>query len=79
MQVLKTKMKKDVKKSYKKGDLNLCPPKQPQTKMDDYCNKNFNTEPEENEDCKDPEQFCIICCDNEFGQFTTEDRVKCLK
>ena len=44
-------MKKDIQKSYKKGDKNLCPPTVPQNKKDEYCNKNFVTDPEENEDC----------------------------
>ena len=44
-------MKKDIKKSYKKGDKNLCPPTVAQPQKDEYCNKNFVTDPEENEDC----------------------------
>lgn len=31
--------------------MKLCLPAQPQTKKDEYCNLNFNTDPDENEDC----------------------------
>jgi len=40
---------------------------------------NFNTDPDENSDCKEDESYCLVCCDNEFGSFTTEDRVACMK
>ena len=68
-----------MKKSYKKGDKKNCEPAKPTTFKDEYCNKNFNTDPDENEDCKDKDQYCLICCDNEFGSFTNDDRIACMK
>ena len=34
--------------------------------MDNYCVMNFS-EFAEIENCKEPDNFCHACCDNEFG------------
>lgn len=31
--------------------MKLCIPSQPQTKIDAYCNTNFSTDPDDNNDC----------------------------
>ena len=28
---------------------------------------------------KDKTQFCLICCDNEYGSFAPDDRIECIK
>jgi len=29
-------------------------------------------------ECKDPDQFCSICCENEIGEYHTDEREDCL-
>jgi|NOAtaT_7_FD_contig_21_1437120_length_283_multi_3_in_0_out_0_1 hypothetical protein len=72
-------MQKELAKSYKKGNKELCAPSVSLSEITAYCNKNFNTDPDENKDCKDKDQYCLICCNNEFGSFTNEDRLACTK
>jgi len=39
----------------KMGDLKLCAPSRPAADKTKYCNENFDTDPDLNKDCKDPE------------------------
>ena len=46
MQDLRTKMQKQLKQSYKKGDMGFCAPSNPEAKKVAYCNKWFFTDPD---------------------------------
>ena len=46
MQDLRTKMQKQLKQSYKKGDMSFCAPSNTDAKKDLYCNKWFFTDPD---------------------------------
>jgi hypothetical protein len=48
-------MAKDALAANKMGDASLCDPKQPAAEKTKYCNKSFDTDPDLNKDCKDPE------------------------
>jgi hypothetical protein len=50
-------MQKELAKSYKKGNKELCAPSVSLSEMTAYCNKNFNTDPDENKDCKPLQLF----------------------
>lgn len=59
------------------GESKKCNPNAEQVVMDDYCDENFYDVLEDNQDCKAPENFCGICCDNEFGSFNLEELNEC--
>jgi len=50
---LKLKIAKDMMAAHNKGDMNLCKPTTPRAEVDLYCNRNFDTDPGLNQDCKD--------------------------
>jgi hypothetical protein len=58
-------MQKELAKSYKKGNKELCAPSVSLSEITAYCNKNFNTDPDENKDCKPHKYFPNI---NRQGQ-----------
>jgi len=64
---LKLKMAKSMLASHNKGDMNNCKPSNPRQEVDKYCNRVFDTDVGLNKDCKDMDQFCYMCCENEFG------------
>lgn len=55
-----------VAKSNFEGDAKSCKIGQTQKEIDNYCILNFK-EFDEIEECKSPDAFCHVCCDNEFG------------
>lgn len=62
-----------------KGDATICDPKNySEQKAVEYCDKKFWENINDNEDCKDPTQFCDVCCKTEIGEFHGEDREACL-
>lgn len=48
-------MAKEASAAAKVGDISLCDPSRPSAEKTNYCNKNFDTDPDLNKDCKDPE------------------------
>jgi len=46
-------------------------------KMVDYCNVNFVDDYAKNMDCRDPENFCYVCCENEYGNMYLKMRDTC--
>jgi len=48
-------MAKEAMASTKKGDGSLCNPANSKAQKTKYCNDNFDTDPDMNKDCKDPE------------------------
>jgi len=54
-QDLRTRMAKQAMAAAKFGDAKKCDPKQPAADKTKYCNVEFDTDPDLNKDCKDPE------------------------
>jgi len=48
-------MAKEAMAAVKKGDASKCDPALPKADKVKYCNENFDTDPDMNADCKDPE------------------------
>lgn len=42
-----------------------------------YCENNFVSDYNRFKDCKSLEDFCYICCENEFGDLHIQERDKC--
>jgi len=74
---LKLKIAKDMMAAHNKGDQNLCKPSNPRADVDKYCNRVFSEDPGLNSDCKDMDQFCYMCCENEFGAVHASERREC--
>jgi len=64
---MKIKMASKLLQAYNKGDMSKCGKKDDVAAVEAYCNAKFATNPDQNQDCKKTEDFCIICCNNEFG------------
>jgi len=77
---IRTKMAGLLVNDNKVGNYSLCNPTQAQTAMNQYCQTNFATDPDTNKDCvASPEDFCYVCCENEFGRNHMELRDRCYK
>lgn len=63
----------------KVGDATKCSPSVPAAEKNKYCNTEFDTEPDMNKDCKNPEDYCMMCCENEIGVKHIKERGECLK
>jgi len=59
------------------GDMALCQANASPDHMEKYCNKYFDTDPQQNKECRNVENFCYICCENEFGDVHIDKRDKC--
>ena len=45
--------------------------------MQKYCDNNFMDNYAKNQDCKNPDDFCYVCCENEYGNMFINQRDKC--
>jgi len=62
----------------KLGDWRTCKKARTDKKgMLGYCNVNFTDDFSKNAECKDPENFCYVCCENEYGNMYLQRRDKC--
>jgi hypothetical protein len=52
---MRASMAKAAMGAAKLGDASRCDPKQPAAEKTKYCNAEFDTDPDLNKDCKDPE------------------------
>lgn len=60
------------------GDWKLCKAARgTKDKVAKYCDANFTTDFVKNRQCKDPEDFCYVCCENEYGNMYIKQRDKC--
>ncbi len=48
-------------------------------KIEEYCQVNFPDNNGKFMDCKNPDSFCFVCCEAEFGEMHIPDREKCYK
>ena len=60
------------------GDAKRCNPGLGEQHVQDYCNEMFYDDYEELQDCYLEQNFCFMCCDNEFGGFEVDDRKECV-
>ena len=78
LEQLKMNVAKNMLKASKQGNMTVCDPNsQTQESREIYCNTNFYNEPIENKECKLPESFCFLCCENEFGVLHNNKRDDC--
>ena len=76
--VIRGNMAKKLVDAQRNGDMELC--KQStisQTKIENYCNFHVITDYVRNLDCKNPDSFCYICCETEFGNMFMKNRDLC--
>ena len=75
---VRSKMAASIIKNNKMGDIRKCITGLTNLDFrDNYCNTNFIEDYIKNTDCKTDEEFCYMCCDNEFGNFYMQKRYKC--
>lgn len=55
IQDMRIKMAKEAMQAAKNGDASLCAPSRSSQEKTKYCNESFDTDPDLNKDCKDPE------------------------
>ena len=74
---VKLSMAQDMTKVYHEGDSRICDIKlNPNPK--EYCSLNFAENYVKFEECNDEENFCYMCCENEFGDLKREKREECI-
>jgi len=70
-------MAKEAMAAQKLGDITKCDPRRSPEEKNLYCNREFDTDPNLNQDCKDPESYCFVCCENEAGVKHIPERTEC--
>ena len=76
---IRSKMSKEIMLANKNGNLETC--RKAKTNADlkeQYCNENFVDDWSRNADCKS-DDFCYICCENEYGAMFVTQRDNCYK
>jgi len=64
----------------KKGDQEKCKSAYGiEDKIITYCNANVVDDFNANKECKEPFEFCYICCDHEFGNMHIAEKDACKK
>jgi len=65
-------------KANKNGDWKICKKaRNDKDQVNEYCNSNFVDNFIKNKECKEPENFCYVCCENEFGNMFLKKRDLC--
>ncbi len=89
LQSVRYAMAEQMGKAYKKGNLDNCVligngkedgvggSKDKAEKRKHYCVANFSEDFVNYQTCLDGDDFCHMCCDNEFGEFYIGDRENC--
>jgi hypothetical protein len=77
---VRTSIASELGKAYKKGDKNKCIVANDSTKgRNNYCIANFSEDFSFLEYCKNSDDFCEICCNNEFGDMFGDEKEMCIK
>jgi hypothetical protein len=80
---IRTKTAGKLQKYTKAGDANKCflpkPDGSDKPTVEKYCNENFADNYIKNTECMQRDNFCYVCCENEFGEYHLLDREKCEK
>lgn len=67
-------------KASKKGDASRClNALKTQNDRDTYCQASFADDYASFSNCKEADDFCTLCCDNEFGELNVQNRLNCYK
>jgi len=71
-------MAQNMGKAYKKGNAQKCLDAQatPAAKTT-YCSANYPDDYSQLQSCNDGDDFCMLCCDNEFGDMFVKERQAC--
>jgi len=76
--VIRSQMAQNLLDANKNGDMMKCRQAYGiEDKINFYCNANLVDDFSKNVSCKDPNSFCYICCENEFGNMFMDKRDKC--
>jgi hypothetical protein len=76
--LIRSKMAENLLLANKNGDMFICKnSSKDQELINKYCDANFVTNYKKNQRCKDPEEFCPTCCENEFGNMFLNKRDEC--
>lgn len=49
------------------------------SQIEEYCQINFSGNLNKFAECKNPETFCFVCCESEFGDIHVAEREKCYR
>ena len=75
---LRTQMAMDLQKLTKEGSLEICKvSNKDKDKIKNYCSLNFDDDYYKLNECIQPESFCYMCCENEFGEVHIGKRDQC--
>ncbi len=78
LQKIRGSMAQELLNANKFGDKLLCKSNRgDKMKMQKYCDSNFLDNYAKNQDCKNPDDFCYVCCENEFGNMYIKERDNC--
>jgi hypothetical protein len=78
IQKVRGSMANELIQANKQGSWKVCKESRScKKKMVDYCNVNFVDDYAKNMDCRDPENFCYVCCENEYGNMFLKMRDTC--
>ena len=78
LQKVRGSMAKEILNANKFGDLNICKKNRgDKVKIQKYCDSNFMDNYSKNLDCKNPDDFCYVCCENEYGNMYIKERDLC--
>ena len=82
IQTLRMQVAGQLNKHNKEGNLGLCfkpnNSDEDKKKVVQYCNSNFSdASPNKFKECLTEEDFCYVCCENEFGEMHVKDREQC--
>jgi len=74
-------MKKDISqellKANKKGNFEECDPERKNKQIINYCSVNFRDDGYKQAECIKKDNFCYMCCENEYGDLHLELRDHC--
>lgn len=75
---IRVKMARDIMAANRNGDMELCKKgKSDLLAKESYCDTHFIQDYMKNFDCKTGENFCYLCCENEFGNNFIDMRDAC--
>lgn len=78
LQTVRISMSKTMTNAYKIGNGEKCKQGRTDEKIRlTYCTANFMTDINLFANCKDSNDFCLVCCDHEFGEMYPEKRQSC--
>jgi len=78
IQLIRGEMTKNLLDANKFGSMEICRKSNSDiVKIKEYCNANFVDNYMKNVNCKEVDNFCYICCENEFGNMYIKYRDKC--